>query len=684
MWRSLSLNKKVLVGFGTVLLVFGGLTLYATQSTNKIGDIFTDYRSTARQTLTLGVLQSDLSAARTAALKYRISPSADAQADVNAAIDRLVTSLAESSDAFAKYPQLAEQLSPVGPGAQSYSDAFARVVSLQEERNELVSRLAAIGPDARKRLTTVSESAYRDGDPTAAFYAGRAQEQLLLGRFYAERFLLSNSDEAFERSSEHLAAATKEISTLMSELQNPSRRENTREAEALIEEYRNVLSEVSGVIRARNDTRNNELDRIGPELASLLTRLSDQIVERQNQLGPQGASTIQSTVSAVELGGVIAFVIGALTAVFFGQALSRPIQALAAMIQRLGEGDVDFEIPHSKRGDEIGAAEHALEKTVAAMRESANAAQSISDGDLEVVVRPRSDRDKLGSALESMLAKLQEVIGGASDGATTVTNGAVEINSTAERIADGARRQAAAVTEASASMQQMSENISRTGKNAAETEKAAVDAAVEAEKSGESVREALLAMQEIATKVGIVSDIARQTDLLALNAAVEAARAGDHGKGFAVVATEVRKLAERCQEASSEISELATKTVEVSETSGRTLEGLIASIKRTAGLMQDISMATRDQSAGAEEINRAIADLDAVIRDNTSSVESATETIQQLESKAVALSDQIAFFKFGGGKGEMTPSRQGSGPSANMSSGDWNSASEEAGFARAS
>jgi methyl-accepting chemotaxis protein len=173
------------------------------------------------------------------------------------------------------------------------------------------------------------------------------------------------------------------------------------------------------------------------------------------------------------------------------------------------------------------------------------------------------------------------------------------------------------------------------------------------------VIETMTAMKEIASKITIIEEIARQTNLLALNAAIEAARAGEHGKGFAVVASEVRKLAERSQKAAGEISELSTSSVAVAERAGALLTRIVPDIQRTAELVQEISAASKEQDAGAAQINKAIQQLDQVIQQNASASEEMSSTSEELASQAEQLQSAIAFFKVeaqDGGARRPTPS----------------------------
>ncbi|MFO8049430.1 MAG: methyl-accepting chemotaxis protein [Desulfosudaceae bacterium] len=297
------------------------------------------------------------------------------------------------------------------------------------------------------------------------------------------------------------------------------------------------------------------------------------------------------------------------------------------------------------------------------INKSVSLAEAIAGGDLTVKVEDElaAQKDEVGilaGALRTMTEKLKEVVGQVQAASDNVASGSEEMSSSSEELSQGSTEQASNLEEVTSSMEQMGSNINQNADNATETEKISQQAAQDAEASGRQVQDTVRAMKDIADKISIIEEIARQTNLLALNAAIEAARAGDAGKGFAVVAAEVRKLAERSGEAAKEIGERSASSVDVAEKAGQMLEKMVPDIRKTAELVQEISAASREQTSGADQINRAIQQLDQVVQQNASSAEEVSSTAQELASQGQQLQSTMSFFKVDGSGLQQRQSRQ--------------------------
>ena len=281
-------------------------------------------------------------------------------------------------------------------------------------------------------------------------------------------------------------------------------------------------------------------------------------------------------------------------------------------------------------------------------------AKSISKGDLtaKIEVDQKDEIGILADSLREMSANITGIVGNIMSASDNVGSGSQELSASSEEMSQGASEQASSAEQASTSMEEMASNIRQNADNANQTEKISRKASEDAQKSGEAVGKAVIAMKQIAEKIGIIEEISRQTNLLALNAAIEAARAGEHGKGFAVVAAEVRKLAERSQEAAGEITELSGSSVDVAEQAGEMLSKLVPDIQKTAELVQEISASSNEMNTGAEQINSAIQQLDNVIQQNASASEEMASTSEELSAQAEFLQETISFFDVGSnGKG---------------------------------
>jgi methyl-accepting chemotaxis protein len=328
---------------------------------------------------------------------------------------------------------------------------------------------------------------------------------------------------------------------------------------------------------------------------------------------------INALLISVLIAGLIIGVIIAVIALFIAASIANPLSKGAALAQAVAKGDLSAQIDVNQK-DEVGI---------------------------------------LAAALQAMMGKLTDIVSSIQNASENVAAGSEELSATAQQLSQGATEQASSVEETSASMEEMGSNIQQNADNSQQTESISQKASQDAQESGEAVSGAVAAMKEIATKISIIEEIARQTNLLALNAAIEAARAGEHGKGFAVVAAEVRKLAERSQNAAGEISELSATSVNVAEKAGEMLNKLVPDIKKTSELVQEISASSTEQNSGAEQISRAIQQLDSVIQQNASATEEMASTSEELSSQAQQLQDTISFFNINGnGKGNGSGNRQ--------------------------
>lgn len=280
-----------------------------------------------------------------------------------------------------------------------------------------------------------------------------------------------------------------------------------------------------------------------------------------------------------------------------------------------------------------------------------NTLDEMSQGDLNAgnaqTQRFHARKDELGhliTATSRLNTKLQEVVQEVGNHSEMVNNTAVLMSKLAVTLAEGANAQASGTEEASSAIEELSAGIDMNSENSlASGQKAqrGLDSMKEIEKEIRTTNEST---EAVGARINVIAEIANQTNILALNAAVEAARAGENGRGFAVVAAEVRKLAERSNEAAREIVSLVDQLVRASREAGENFNAVMPEIQQTADLAQTVANTSEEQRNGMHQINLAVQSLNEVTQRVANESNQLTETASNLVKGGEGLKQAVSYF----------------------------------------
>lgn len=648
-FSNLLLSQQIAFGFGSVLLLTVLISLLAYIGLTRGYANFLGYRALTEETVLAASLQAEMLAIRISALKYVDQQNQQALDNYQYRVKSVEALLGQAQTKILDLERR-RNLDEAEGLIRGYREAFNGIIQIVKDRQLLIETIVyPNGVGARTNITKIMQLSYEQKDESNVYHVAKAQEALLLARLYMMRFLSTGVEADINRVYKELKEVDEHIGLVS---RTDSRLNNLiATTQQMLGQYTQAVEGVHKKTLVINRTLRKDLDVKGPVVADLLEKIKIAVAQEQDMLGDDVQIKAQRITSFIIVFSVVSILMGVVFSVFLSKLIRLP----------------------------IGGEPRDIEKIT----------RDVAGGDLTFSTKPGEQHSGIYGSITVMTKNLQQVICAISSAGQAIYRSGQNVFEVAQKTGEAVSWQKCLTEQMATSMNELVASFESVVRNAedsaAEAEKARGQAATgrdrvrnteqAIEKMADRVSETVGVIQlleqsssEIDSVVEVIHSISEQTNLLALNAAIEAARAGEQGRGFAVVADEVRALAQRTSESTSEIQAIIQKlqkgastavvameeskdhtksTVEMSKEARTCFEEIMNSISQIADRNSQVEAALREQFIVAEDVNQKIHSIATTSESTENTSKNMLEESTMLNERSQEMLDVVGQFRVG-------------------------------------
>ena len=634
MLNRLSIMQKTLMGFAAILLLMVILGGVAWNGLASSSDGFQRYRKLARDSNFCSDLMDQMMQLRFAAKQFDVTADATSVARFNEVRGQIDQLLVEANERI-QNPERREYLTQLEAAVDGFYKGFENVVQTRRLRDSLLIEVLDVeGPKASENLNAIMTSASKDDDVDTASLAGSTQKELLQARLSVFKLIATSNMSHHSRTLESLENVQAGFDKLDQIIKNSERREFLTTARESVNAYRTSYEQVVTAMQTERRLIEQDIDKVGQEVATLATRLNTSITTEQTTLGLEVEASNRTTLAVVATVCIGALIAGILIAIFQSRAIVLPIRRVMNILGAISEGDLRQRLQVTSR-DEIGAMSSSLNVMVENLQKAMNALSENS----RAIANSAADMSMTADNMATVSSETKTQSTSAAAAAEEMSANMSSMSAAATQMSSNMESVASAVEEMSISIGQIAANMEKASQVSMEANQLA-------DGSRQRLNQLNAAAVEIGDVVELIQDIAEQTNLLALNATIEAARAGEAGKGFAVVAEEVKELARQTASATGDIERRVNGIQEASDESIQSIDRIREVIERMNQISQEVVAAVEEQSATTQEIannvtqtNTAVQQVSRSVSESAIAGEEIARSVTSVDGSALRVSE---------------------------------------------